>query len=165
MPFSSSPSCRRPVPLQEVRLQTSFRPKITKPCPSSSPPTRTDCSTSSSCTCWRIFTRAQASGCMMPPPLQVMRSRMCDSKVRAITIIYDAFHNEMKCGLERVRSRRRRCASDRPRMASARLPPHPPDAPPPRPRPSHRQGRCERLRPPVCRPPAAVEPGGGVRVT
>ena len=80
MPLSSSPSCRRPVPLQEVRLHTASRPKITKPCPTSSPPTRTDCSTSSSCACWRIFTRAQASGCMMPPPLQVMRSRMCDSK-------------------------------------------------------------------------------------
>ncbi len=74
-PLSSSPSCRRPVPLQEVRLQTASRPKITRPCPSSSPPTRTDCSTSSSCACWRTFTRAQASGCMMPPPLHVIRSR------------------------------------------------------------------------------------------
>jgi hypothetical protein len=43
------------------RRYTTSRPNITKPCPSSFPQRRTDSSTSSSCTCWKILTPARAS--------------------------------------------------------------------------------------------------------
>jgi hypothetical protein len=51
---------------------TASLPKITKPCPPSSPPRRTDCSTSSSCTRWRVFTPARDQ--QDPRMLQTMRA-------------------------------------------------------------------------------------------
>ena len=61
---------------RRTTLATASRPRITRPSPSLSPQRRIDCSTSSSCTCWKIFTPPKASApSNSPVPTQNLSRR------------------------------------------------------------------------------------------
>jgi hypothetical protein len=60
---------------RRITWRTASRPKITtKTCSSSSPQRRIACSTSSSCTCWKIFTKAKATSVGTSPEMPETRA-------------------------------------------------------------------------------------------